>query len=292
MFAREQHNWAGWGSGMLGVLIFSASLPATRVAVQELSPVFLTSMRATIAALLGAGLLFLLRSERPQMRDLASIVIVALGVVIGFPLLTALALQHITSAHSLVFIGLLPLTTALFGVLLGAERPKIGFWLFATLGALIIVGFAFSQRGASDSNLIGNLLMIAAIVLCGLGYSQGAVLTKRLGGWQVISWALFLALPMMALLSFATFPNDLGSVSSAAWFCLVYVAIFSMMVGFIFWYRGLAVGGISRVGQLQLLQPFLGLFLAAFFLNESVSLAMIICCVAVVACVAGSKRFA
>ncbi len=162
----------GWGSGLVGVMIFSGSLPATRAAVSDFPPLFLTSARAVIAALLGAAFLALLRQARPARSDLASLAIVALGVVIGFPLLTALALQHITSAHSIVFIGLLPLATAIFGVLRGGERPKPVFWLFSGLGGAAVAGFALFQGGGGS--LLGDVLMVAAIVLCGLGYAEGA----------------------------------------------------------------------------------------------------------------------
>ena len=140
-------NAEGWGSGLLGVIIFSGSLPATRVAVGGFSPLFLTSARAVIAALLGIALLLALREKRPARSDIGSLAIVSLGVVVGFPLLTALALQHITSAHSIVFIGLLPLATALFGVLRGGERPKPAFWLFSVAGGVLVAGFALGQSG-------------------------------------------------------------------------------------------------------------------------------------------------
>ncbi|WP_249163432.1 DMT family transporter, partial [Bradyrhizobium diazoefficiens] len=160
-----QSAGSGWGNGLLGVIIFSGSLPATRVAVGGFSALFLTSARAVIAALIGAAVLGLLRQARPQRKDLASLAIVSIGVVVGFPLLTALALQHITSAHSIVFIGLLPLSTAIFAVLRGGERPRPLFWLFAILGSATVGGFALSNDGSAS--LAGDLLMVAAIVLCG-----------------------------------------------------------------------------------------------------------------------------
>lgn len=280
----------GWGSGLLGVVIFSGSLPATRVAVGGFSPVFLTSARAVIAALLGAGLLWGLRQTRPARSDLASLVIVAIGVVVGFPLLTALALQHVTSAHSIVFVGLLPLATALFGVLRGGERPRAAFWVFSLIGNAAVAGFALVQGG--PASLAGDLLMLAAILLCGLGYAEGAALSRRLGGWQVISWALVLALPAMLVLAIVTRPAGVAAVGAPAWIGLAYVSVFSMLVGFVFWYRGLARGGIAGVGQLQLLQPFLGLALAGLLLGEPVAPSMIAVTGLVVLCVAGAKRFA
>lgn len=280
----------GWGSGMLGVIIFSGSLPATRVAVSDFTPLFLTSARAVIAAILGAALLFALRQKRPGRDDLMSLAITSFGVVVGFPLLTALALQHITAAHSIVFIGLLPLATAIFGVLRGGERPKPAFWIFSLLGSATVAGFALFNGG--DASLVGDLLMIAAVIVCGLGYAEGAVLSRRLGGWQVISWALLLAAPVMLVLMIATLPDSWQGVSAPAWIGLAYVSIFSMLVGFVFWYRGLALGGIASVGQLQLLQPFFGLALAGLLLGEPVAWTMIAATAVVVICVAFARRFA
>ncbi len=285
----ERSN-AGWGSGFVGVLVFSGSLPATRLAVADLPPLFLTSARAVIAALLGAALLFALRQPRPARGDLGPLVIVALGVVAGFPLLTALALRLVTAAHSTVFIGLLPLSTAIFGVLRGGERPRPAFWLFSILGAATVAGFALTHGGGGS--LSGDLLMIAAIVLCGLGYAEGAKLSRRLGGWQVISWALILSLPMMAAICLLTAPPVWSGIGASAWWGLAYVSVFSMLIGFLFWYRGLALGGTAGVGQLQLLQPFFGLALAAAILHEPVSSGMIASSLLVVLCVAGARRFA
>ncbi|MBO3761067.1 DMT family transporter [Ciceribacter sp. L1K23] len=278
-------------NGMLGVLIFSASLPATRVAVAGFDPLFLTTARGAIAGLLALPLVFLFPGARPRRDEIASLVVIALGVVVGFPLLTALALQHITSAHSIVYIGLLPLATATFGVLRGGERPKPAFWAFSVLGSAMVAGYALSGKGGEVS-LIGGGLMLAAVIACGLGYAEGARLSRRLGGFQVIAWALILSLPVMVVLALVTRPATFGGVGEAAWLGLAYVSLFSMLIGFIFWYRGLALGGIAAVGQLQLLQPFFGLALAAGLLGEAVSWSMAAVTVAVVGCVAGARRFA
>ena len=277
-------------NGFIGVVIFSGSLPATRVAVADFDPVFLTVARAAIAGLLGLALLLALREKRPARADLLPLAVVALCVVVGFPLLTALALKHVTSAHSIVFIGLLPLATAIFGVLRGGERPQPSFWFFAILGSLFVVGFPWTQ-GLSASP-IGHLLMFAPVIVCGLGYAEGARLSRHLGGWQVISWALVLSLPIMAGLSLATLPGSLAQAGGPAWLGLAYVSLFSMLIGFVFWYRGLAQGGIAAVGQLQLLQPFFGLALAGLLLGETVGWQMIATSAAVVLCVAGARRYA
>lgn len=281
---------SGWIYGFIGVAIFSASLPATRVAVADFDPVFLTGARAAIAGVLAIVLLVLFGQKRPQRGDLAPLLIVAIGVVVGFPLLTALALEHITSAHSIVFIGLLPLATALFGVLRAGDSPRPAFWVFALAGSVLVAGFALTQD--LSASWTGDLLMFAAIVACGLGYAEGGKLSRTLGGWQVISWALVLSLPVMAPLALVTMPATFTGVGQPAWAGLAYVSVFSMLIGFVFWYRGLAQGGIAAVGQLQLLQPFMGLMLAAGLLREEVSWPMAAVSVAVVACVAGAKKFA
>jgi len=281
---------SGLANGLLGVLIFSASLPATRAAVLEFDPVFVTAARAAIAGLLGLALLVAFNERRPDRSQLIPLTIVAGGVVVGFPLLTALALRHVTSAHSIVFIGLLPLATAIFGVLRDGERPRPAFWLFSALGSLLVGGFAIGQ-GLSTSP-VGDGLMFAAIVVCGLGYAEGAKLTRALGGWQVISWALVLSLPVMLPLAYLVRPATFAGVGLSAWIGLAYVSLFSMLIGFVFWYRGLAQGGIAAVGQLQLLQPFFGLALAAGLLGEPVTPGMVAVTIGVIVCVVGARRFA
>lgn len=276
-------------NGLIGVVIFSGSLPATRVAVLEFDPIFLTLVRAAIAGVLALCLLWLFKEQRPARQQLPSLIIVAMGVVIGFPLLTALALQYLTSAHSIVFVGLLPLATAAFGVMRGGERPRPVFWCFSVLGSLLVVGFAISQGLTASPT--GDILMLLAILACGLGYAEGAKLSKTLGGWQVICWALVLSLPVVTPLTAWLAPASLSGISAPAWLSLAYVSLFSMLIGFVFWYRGLAQGGIAAVGQLQLLQPFFGLALAAALLHEKVSLGMLGVSVAVILCVVGARRF-
>ena len=277
-------------NGALGVLIFSGSLPATRIAVLEFDPVFLTGARAVLAALLAAGLLVAVRSPRPTRADLLPLAVVAMCCVVAFPLLTGLALQRMSSAHAMVFIGAMPLATALFAVLRGGERPLPLFWFFSALGSVLIAGYSLSQGlGAAPA---GDVLMLAAIIACGLGYAEGARLTARLGGAQVISWALLLSLPVMLPLSWLTAPPSFVGIGVPAWLGLAYVSVFSMLLGFVFWYRGLAQGGVASVAQLQLLQPFLGLMLAAILLHEEVTWVMQLTAVAVIGCVGGARRFA
>ncbi|WP_226894004.1 MULTISPECIES: DMT family transporter [Gammaproteobacteria] len=285
---KERNN--GWINGFIGMLIFSGSLPATKAAVLGFEPLFLTAARASIAGLLSLLMLLLYKEKLPTFKQWISLTIVSLGVVVGFPLLTAIALQEITSAHSLVFLALLPLSTAIFAVIRGGEKPRPIFWLFSILGSLFVMGYALSQGGASS--ISADLLMIASVIVCGLGYAEGATLTKALGGWQVICWALIVSLPPMLILSFILMPEQLTIISTSAWVGLGYVSIFSMLIGFIFWYKGLSQGGIAAVGQLQLLQPFFGLALAAVLLHESVNLLMLLVTIGVIFCVAGSRKYA
>lgn len=279
----------GWIFGFLGMLVFSGSLPATRLAMVGFDPIFLTVARAVLAGAMAAAILLLTRQAWPGRREISSLLIVSLGTVVGFPLLTALALQYITAAHSVIFIGLLPLSTAIFGVLRGGERLRPVFWLFSGLGSALICGYAL--RNGVNGALAGDLLMLCAIVVCGLGYAEGATLSRKMGGWQVICWALVAALPVMLVLLFLTMPASFASINAASWWSLAYVAIFSSIVGFLLWYRGLALGGIGAVGQLQLLQPFFGMMLAAVILSENVDQAMVLVTMAVIACVFGAKRF-
>ncbi len=280
----------GWLSGFIGVIIFAGSLPATRLAVIEFDPLFLTGARATIAALLGGVVLLLLKQRMPKKVDLPSLSITAFGVVVGFPLFSALALQYVTSAHAIVFLGILPICTAIFAVWRGDERPPRVFWLFAIVGSLFVAGYA--AFSSSPTSLLGSLFMLAAVVTCGLGYAEGARLSRTLGGWQVISWALVLSLPIMLALTVWRLPTSFSDVSVSAWAGLFYVSVFSMFIGFIFWYRGLALGGIAAVGQLQLLQPFMGLMLAALLLHETVSTGMIMSTLGAMICVVGAKKYA
>lgn len=286
----KDENINGWINGFIGVVLFSGGLPATKLAVMEMSPTFVTIVRAAVAGVLALIVLWLGKEKRPVKEQLVPLLLVSLGCVIGFPLLSALALQYLTSAHSIVFLGMLPLATAIFGVFRGGERPHPVFWLFSIVGSLLVIGYAVSQ-GISASP-IGDILMLLAVILCGMGYAEGAKLSKTLGGWQVISWALVLALPVMIPLFFIYFPNDIENVSFQGWFGLAYISLFSMFIGFIFWYKGLAQGGIATVGQLQLLQPFFGLALAAWLLHEQVSMGMLGVTVGVILCVAGTKKFA
>ncbi|MCW8039683.1 MULTISPECIES: DMT family transporter [Acinetobacter] len=281
----------GWLYGLIGVMIFAGSMPATRIAVQGFSPEFLTGARACIAAVLALILLIALQQPRPSKSQIKSLCITSAGVVIGFPLFTALALQTATAAHSLIFIALLPLATAFFAVLRAKEAPKRAFWIYTCIGSSLVIFFMLNQSGLHYS-AAGDSYMAAAVLLCGLGYAEGGVLSRELGGWQVICWALVIALPAMLLISWIYFPQNFSAVPPSAYLGLAYVSLFSMLIGFFFWYKGLALGGIAKVGQIQLIQPFIGLILCALILNEHVTLLMIAVSLAVAACVVMARKYA
>ena len=285
----------GFWLGVLGVTCFAITLPATRLATgtaadPQLSPAFVTAGRAALAGLLSAAFLLIARSPWPTGAQWRALSLSMAGNVIGFPLLLAWALRSVTATHAAVILALLPLATAAVAAWALHQRARPAFWACAVLGSALVVGFALSQ-GLSASPT-GDLLMLAAILACGLGYAEGAKLSRSLGGWQVICWALVMSLPLMAVLSLWLAPASFGNISLPAWMCLGYVSLFSMLIGFVFWYRGLAQGGIAAVGQLQLLQPFFGLALAATLLHEQVSVGMLGVTLGVILCVAGAKKFA
>jgi drug/metabolite transporter (DMT)-like permease len=278
-------NAAFWGA--LGVLAFSFSLPATRLAVADLSPVFVGLGRALVAAALAAMLLAWRRERLPERRDVPRLLATGLGVVIGFPLFSSLALRELTAAHATVIVGLLPIATAAFAVTQGGERPGRRFWAAAVAGLVAVLAFAATQ-GATGLAL-ADLYVLLAVALCGFGYAEGATLSRRYGGWQVICWALVLTAPFLVPVVAVSAAGGLEA-SAEAWLGFAYVALFSMFLGFFAWYRGLALGGIARIGQIQLAQPVLTLVWAALLLGEQVTAATVAAALAVLACVGLTQR--
>ncbi|CAG68725.1 putative permease (drug/metabolite transporter) [Acinetobacter baylyi ADP1] len=282
-----------WISGFIGVVIFSGSLPATRIAVMDLDPWFLTGARAVIAGIIAIILLKLFNIQIPKREDRLSLVYVSIGVVIGFPLFTALALQYMNAASSIVFIGLLPLSTAIFAVICGGEHPQKNFWIFVLIGAGLVILYIFLEASPNTNHILGIFYMLISVLVCGLGYAEGGKLARKMGGWQVICWALVLSLPIMLGIMVWNYSNDvITKLSLSGLIALVYVSLFSMLIGFFFWYYGLSKGGIATVGQLQLLQPLFGLSLAAILLHEPISSTMLMITVGVMICVAYAKKFA
>jgi drug/metabolite transporter (DMT)-like permease len=276
----------GFGYGFLGVLIFSLTLPATRIAVSGFDPVFVGLGRAIVAAGLSLILILVTRQTVPPLRFLPNFCIVIIGVVIGFPLLSAIAMRDATASYGAVITGLLPLSTALCGVWRAGERPSLSFWIFAGLGSSLVLGFALLSGGGSFR--LADLALIGAVAFAGLGYAEGAVLSRTFGSWQVICWSLILSFPLLLPIVIQHLPSR--SVSFSAVMGFFYVSIFSMFLGFFAWYRGLSLGGIARVGQVQLLQPFLTIFASVLILGEHLEISTLFFAAAVILCVVLGKR--
>jgi drug/metabolite transporter (DMT)-like permease len=273
--------------GLLGVLGFSFTLPATRVAVDGLDPVFVGLGRAAVAALPAALLLALWRERPPGRATLARLALVALGVVFGFPLLSALALRELTAAHSAVIVGLLPAATAVMAVARAGERPSAGFWGASAAGLAAVLAFAASQ-GAGVSG--ADLLVIGAVALGAVGYAEGGALARDMGGSRVICWALVLSLPLTLPIGAAGALIGGVDAPADAWLGFAYVALVSMFIAFFAWYAALARGGVAKIGQVQLVQPLLTLGWAAALLGEHVSPGTLVASLAVVASVVATQR--
>ena len=281
---------AGMLLGLVGVAMFSLTLPFTRMAVAGLDPAFVALGRAAVAALLAGAWLLFKRAALPPRTALAPLAMVALGCVIGFPWLTSIALRTLPASHGAVLVGILPLATAAVSALRGNEKPSIGFWLTAIAGSAIVIGFALRQSGGTFHP--ADLLMLAAVGLGALGYAEGGRISKSLGGEQVISWALLLSAPVVLPLLLWLWPDSeqLAAAGPRAWLGFTYISVISMFIGFFFWYRGMARGGIARVGQVQLLQPFLTLGGAWLLLGEPLEAANAVFVLAVIAVVAIGRR--
>jgi drug/metabolite transporter (DMT)-like permease len=274
--------------GFLGVLAFSFTLPATRIAVEELDPTFVGIGREALAAVPAALILLATRAPLPTREQLGRLGIVAFGVVFGWPLFTALALQDLTSAHSAVIVGLLPAATAVAAVLRAGEHPSRAFWLASLAGLVAVLAFAASQGAGLLST--ADIFILAAVALSAIGYAEGGALARELGGWRVICWAVVLSAPLTVPIGLvAGLGSDLNA-DADAWLGFVYVAAVSALLGFFPWYAGLARGGVAKIGQIQLIQPLLTLVWSARLLDEHIGAATLIASIAVVASVVATQR--
>ena len=255
--------------GLITVFLFGLTLPATRYVAQDLNPVFIGLGRAVFAAIVAAFLLFITRQKHPNKQQIKQLIIVAFGVILGFPILTAYAMQTVPASHGGVVLALLPLATAIAGALFAHERPSLGFWLTSLIGSIAVL--VFSLYDAEGTLLWGDLLLLLAVISAAMGYGMGGQLAKQLGGWQVICWALVIALPFIILPAYLNAPKDFSAVPVLVWINFSYLALVSQLFAFFIWYKALAIGGIARVSQTQLIQPFYTLMAAALFLEEALS---------------------
>ena len=259
--------------GLLGIVIFSVTLPMTRLAVgtadaPQMSGVFIAMGRAVVAAGLSGFFLLATRAPLPQRQHWGALAMTAGGVVFGFPLFTSLAMRYVEAVHASVIVGVLPLATAAVGALLHRQRPSFGFWLCAAVGSAMVVAFAILRSGGGTGLGIhmADVLLLAAMLCAAVGYGYGGRLSQHMRAEHVICWALVLSLPLTLPLAWLSWPAL--PVKASAWGAFAYVAVFSMWLGFFAWYRGLALGGTVRVSQVQLVQPFLSMLVSVPLLGE------------------------
>jgi drug/metabolite transporter (DMT)-like permease len=274
--------------GALGVLGFSFSLPATRLAVADLDPFLVAFGRAVVAGVLSVAVLAATRAPRPTAPQWRSLVVVALGVVVGFPLFTSLALHHVPASHGAVVVGMLPAATAVAAVLRAGERPTRAFWLASSAGLAAVLAFALTQGGGQLGT--PDLELLVAVVLCALGYAEGGRLSRELGGARTICWALTLSLPLTTVVAVTALVQDGAHAGATAWLGFAYVSVISMFLGFFAWYAGLARGGVAKIGQVQLIQPVLSLSWAALILGEHIGAGTAVAAIAVLAAVVATQR--
>ncbi|NIH87753.1 DMT family transporter [Amycolatopsis granulosa] len=274
----------GLGWGLLGVAAFSFTVPFTRVAVGTMSPLFIGCGRAVIAALLATGALAATRQRPPRGVQWLRLAVVAAGVVVGFPVLTSFALTSASASHSAVVIALLPAATAVIAVLRGRERPPVLFWATAAVGAVAAAAFAALQGGGLGRLHWSDLLLLAAVLAAGVGYAEGGLLARELGAWQTISWALVLSAPVMAALAVTSAAQHPPAGGVAEWAAFAYLGVVSMFLGFFAWYRGLAIGPMAHVSQIQLVQPVLSICWAVLLLREAITWPTVLGGLAVIAC--------
>lgn len=263
----KRQTAAGMALGMLGVVTFSLTLPMTRIVVETLDPLQVSIWRSFAASIVAIFILVIVRPVKPLGTDWRRLLICAGGLVFGFPIFIALAMQTVSAAHGAVVVGLLPLGTSVASVFISHERPSKAFWIVSGVGTILTLMFVLRQ--AEGTLAVGHIYSIIAVVVASIGYANGGLLAKRLGGWQVSCWTLVAALPFLLAATFFVepIPFSIDAVSLGAF---AYLALMSQLIGFILWYRGMALAGIARVSQIQLLQLFLTVIAAHLILGEPI----------------------
>ncbi len=265
-------------------------MPLTRVAVGGLTPLFIGSGRAVVAAILAGVALAATRQPLPAGTQWARIAVVAAGIVVGFPVLTSYALTVTPASHGAVVVALLPAATAVVAVLRTGERPARTFWLFSLAGAIAAVGFALLEGGGFGEARWADLLLFGAVLAAAIGYAEGGLLAREIGAWQTVSWALVLSSPLMLALAGVAVAGQAPSGTAAEWACFAYLSAVSMYLGFFAWYRGLAIGPMARVSQVQLVQPVMSICWAALLLGEHIGWLAFAGGLVIIACASGAVR--
>ncbi len=274
--------------GFIGILVFSLTLPISKITVVSFNPYFIAFGRASLAGLVALTYLSFKQVPLPSKADLVKCAVIALGVVFGFPIFTTVAMKEGSSSHGAVILGMMPLATTVIGVIRFRERPSLGFWLVSILGAALVMIYAL-LKGAGTFTYIDGLLVLGGICAC-VGYVEGGELSRKMNPRTVISWALVISLPVNIVATYFTFSWAYWDAGAIAWASFVYLSLFPMYLGFFFWYEGLAIGGIARVSQVQLIQPFCTLLASSFFLGDHITLMNMLFAFLVVSTVILSKR--
>jgi drug/metabolite transporter (DMT)-like permease len=273
--------------GFVGVAVFAATLPMTRLAVPSLGPEFLTAARALIAGLIGLPVLMLRAKPIPR-RELPALALTALCLVLGFPGLTSFAMRGLPASHAGVITGALPLATVVVSALIDGERPSAAFWVCAIAGCALVIAFALHHGGSGLRQ--GDALLFAAMAVAAVGYALSARLSRRLSALDVISWQVVLSLPFSLVAAIAWRPADLAAPPASAWAALAYLGVMSMYLGFVAWNSGMALGGVARVSQVQLSQSFLTIGISAVLLGERIDAETVIAAILIVSLVFLTRR--
>jgi drug/metabolite transporter (DMT)-like permease len=282
--------YTGLWWGLLGVAAFSFTVPFTRVAVGGLSPLFIGSARAVVAAALAILALSITRQRLPQGAQWARLAVVGAGTVVGFPLLTSFALTTAPASHGAVVIAVLPAATAVMAVVRGHEHPPLAFWVAAGVGAVAAMAFASAQSGGPGQLHRVDLLLFGAVVAAAVGYAEGGLLARELGAWQTVSWALVVCAPSMAVLTGLSAIQQTPEGTAVEWAAFAYLGVVSMFLGFFAWYRGLAIGPMAPVSQVQLVQPVMSMGWAVLILGEQITWTTVLGGVVVILCAGSAVR--
>ncbi len=275
--------------GLVGVVSFGLTLPATRFIIPYFEPVFIGLGRAVIASFVAALLLIATKQTRPSRNQFYQLLGVASGVVVGFPILSAWAMQTVPASHGGVVLGVLPLATAIVGSVVSNEKPSVAFWICGIVGSAVVIAYSLLQ-GVGEFQT-GDFFLLGAIVSAATGYALGGKLSKEIGGWQVICWALVISFPFIIVPAWLEAPQDaFGSLPLNVILSFLYLALVSQLFGFFFWNKGLALGGVARVSQTQLLQPIVTLVASALLINETINVQTIVFATLVIVTVAIGKK--
>jgi drug/metabolite transporter (DMT)-like permease len=264
----------GFIYGFLAVLAFGLTLPLSKELLQYLNPLFIAFGRSFIASVFAIIILLIWASRLPTIRQFLQLFIIALGVVIGFPVFSTIAMQSIPASHGAIMVGILPISTSIIGVYITRERPSIKFWLFSIIGSILVISFTLLEGNGSFQK--GDWFLLIALFMVSIGYALGAKLAKEMAGWEVISWSLVLSFPFLIVPTLWYMPHDTNLIPYSEYIYFLYLGIVSQLFAFFAWYKGLALGGIARVSQVQLIQTFITFFASYILLDEKISITMII----------------